>query len=489
MLAAQDGYFTQPSREAASALRHRWVAAMALVAVHALLIVSLLLVHAAVKATSAPAVSSGVAGLGQELLDMPQRIEDVLEAAVEDAEDNEPGLTAEQRQARDRDKAATGPAAAAPAAAAAAEAEPVDTGVGDLQREPGASGAAASAAGTQAGAADGAQGLAQGGQQPKEVAAERGQGRRLLGASLGPQVPVDSRSVDEAWLVASQGTSGPSAAVAAPCADDPVRAVVLQQRLPSGIAAAPALASLSLRSFAGDLGALKDASAAAAAPAGGAASPAGGLGSAEDGGRAMRLYATTPVDAAAVCNDGSPGAFYRRPGIGDGADKCAAALSSAGQFQWPVCFGWSRCMRCGCSGPHRLLWHRASLGCCLWLMTAELPGVCESLHPEPQTDLIAAQMCAQVGDRRNGAGPRARARRAREPLKPYKHTNLLPWCAQVGDPLPGRRMVLGRALVRDALGEHAVPDVHACAAAGHQRHSACGRPARRGPAGARMPCF
>ena len=293
---------------------------MALVAVHALLIVSLLLVHAAVKATSVPAASSGVAGLEQQLLDMPQRIEDVLEAAVEDAEDNEPGLTAEQRQARDRDKAATGPAAAA-------EAEPVHTGVGDLQREPGATGAAAAAAGAQAGAADSAQGVGQGEQQAEEAAAERGQGRRLLGASLGPQVPADSRSVDEAWLVASQGASAPAAAAAAPCADDPVRAVVLQQRLPDGAAAAPALAAMSLGSFAGDLGTSKDASAAAAAPASGAASPAGGLGSgsAEDGGRAMRLYATTSVDAAAVCNDGSPGAFYHRPGVGDGADKCAAA--------------------------------------------------------------------------------------------------------------------------------------------------------------------
>ena len=335
---AQDGYFTQPSREAASALRHRWVAAMALVAVHALLIVSLLLVHAAVKATSVPAVSSGVAGLEQQLLDMPQRIEDVLEAAVEDAEDNEPGLTAEQRQARDRDKAASGPAAAA----SASKAEPVDTGVGDLQQQPGAAGAAAVAAGAQAGAADGAQGLAQGEQQAEDAAAERGQGRRLLRASLGPQVPADSRSVDEAWLGASQGASGPAAAAAAPCADDPVRAVVLQQRLHSSVAAAPALASMSLRSFAGDLGASVDSSAAAAAPAGGAAPPAGelGSGSAEDGGRVMRLYATTPVDAAAVCNDGSPGAFYHRPGIGDGADKCVAALIRAvARTGLPALFG------------------------------------------------------------------------------------------------------------------------------------------------------
>ena len=168
---------------------------MALVAIHALLIVSLLLVHAAVKATSVPAVSGGVAGLEQQLLEMPQRIEDVLEAAVEDAEDNEPGLTAEQRQARDRDKAATGPAAAA-------EAEPVGTGAGDPQREPGAAGAAAVAAGTQAGAADGAQGLGQGAQQPKEAAAaERGQGRRLLGAGLGPPGPCGTaaRSTRRGW--------------------------------------------------------------------------------------------------------------------------------------------------------------------------------------------------------------------------------------------------------------------------------------------------
>ena len=74
----QDGYFQQPQREAASSLRHRWVAAMALVVVHALLIVSLLLVHAAVKATSVAAASGG-AGLREELLDMPQAIENVIE--------------------------------------------------------------------------------------------------------------------------------------------------------------------------------------------------------------------------------------------------------------------------------------------------------------------------------------------------------------------------------------------------------------------------
>ena len=369
---AQDGYFTQPSREAASALRHRWVAAMALVAVHALLIVSLLLVHAAVKATSVPAVSGGVAGLEQQLLEMPQRIEDVLEAAVEDAEDNEPGLTAEQRQARDRDKAATGPAAAA-------EAEPVDTGKGDPQREPGAAGAAASAAGTQAGAADSAQGVGQGEQQAEEVAAEGGQGRRLLGASLSPEAPVDSRSVDEAWLVASQGASTPGAAAAAPCADEPVRAIVLQQRRPNGAAAAPALASLSLRSFAGDLGGSKDAAAAAAAPAGGAAPLVAGLGSgsAEDGGRVMRLYATTPVDAAAVCNDGSPGAFYHRPGVGDGADKCAAAPSPAVPLNDLFSQRWSGACCASALSHMGCLEHRAPLGCCLWLAQAwraEVPG-------------------------------------------------------------------------------------------------------------------
>ena len=54
---------------------------------------------------------------------MPQRIEEVLEAAVEDAEDNEPGLTAEQRQARDRDKAATGPASGAAAQGRAGRAQ------------------------------------------------------------------------------------------------------------------------------------------------------------------------------------------------------------------------------------------------------------------------------------------------------------------------------------------------------------------------------
>ena len=318
----QDGYFAQPSRESASALRHRWVAAMALVAVHALLIVSLLLVHAAVKATSVPAASSAAAGLAQELLDMPQRIEDVLEAAVEDAEDNEPGLTADQRQARDRDKAAAGPASAA--AAAVGEADTVDTGAGNVHSEPGAAGAAASAAGTQAGAADGAQGSGQGKQQAEEAAAERGQGRRLLEASLGPQVLVDRRSTDDAWLMASQGASGPPAATAAPCAEDPGHAAVQQQNYASVLAAAPVLASLSLGSFAGNLGAANHAFAAAAPPAGGAAPLAAGLGSgsAEDGGRVMRLYTTTTVDAAAVCNDGSPGAFYHRPGVGDGADKC-----------------------------------------------------------------------------------------------------------------------------------------------------------------------
>ncbi|KAK9839253.1 hypothetical protein WJX81_004396 [Elliptochloris bilobata] len=187
----RDGYFQQPTREAASALRHRWLAAMALVAVHALLVVSLLLVHAAVKATSVPAASSA-GGLGQELLDMPQRIESVLEAAVDDAVDDEPGLIAEQRQARDRDKPAAGPSSF-PAEDATGDTKGVEVGAGDLREEQ--------------------------------------------------------------------------------AADDATEPILDP-----------------------DVGAVK-------------------------GSATVKEYATTAVDAAAVCNDGSPGAFYHRPGVGDGADK------------------------------------------------------------------------------------------------------------------------------------------------------------------------
>ena len=54
---------------------------------------------------------------------------------------------------------------------------------------------------------------------------------------------------------------------------------------------------------------------------------------------------------------------------------------------------------------------------------------------------------------------------------------------QVGHSLPGRRLVLGRSVVRSALGEHALPHVFAAAAARDLRHSACGRPTGRGSAG------
>ena len=153
----------------------------------------------------------------------------------------------------------------------------------------------------------------------------------------------------------------------------------------------------------------------------------------------MRLYATTAVDAAAVCNDGSPGAFYHRPGVGDGADKCAAALSRAVPLNELFIVTVVRCMLCGCIEPHGLL----------------------------ETELRWAAAC---GSPRHGEQKYLGQKSETQGQK-------LTMAVQVGDPFSGRRMVLGRALVRDALGEHAVPDVHPGAAAGDQRHRARGRPA------------
>ena len=35
----------------------------------------------------------------------------------------------------------------------------------------------------------------------------------------------------------------------------------------------------------------------------------------------MQLYKVSHVDPLAICNDGSSGAYYHRPGVGDGATR------------------------------------------------------------------------------------------------------------------------------------------------------------------------
>jgi len=296
---AQDGYFQQPQREAGGALRHRWLAAMALVAVHALLIASLLLVHAAVKATSVPSPSHAT-GLAEELLEMPARIEGVLEAAVDDAVDDEPGLSAEARLALDR-------AAAAPAAGAGGGAGAGAAGGGEGL-------GAAAEAGEESGAA--------------EAAAEAGAGAAASDAGATEQAGDDG---EQGQTRRGRDVLQAAATTAAPCAKvstlaGPVRGSA------GGAAAAPAIASLSLADAeegaggaAGGASPSPQGGAAASAPQGGAAAsapPAASAG-AVGGGRVMRLYAATAADPLAVCNDGSPGAFYHRPGAGAGADKCA----------------------------------------------------------------------------------------------------------------------------------------------------------------------
>jgi hypothetical protein len=37
----------------------------------------------------------------------------------------------------------------------------------------------------------------------------------------------------------------------------------------------------------------------------------------------MKLYKVDHIDNLAVCNDGSPGIYYHRPGAKDGSNKCA----------------------------------------------------------------------------------------------------------------------------------------------------------------------
>lgn len=45
----------------------------------------------------------------------------------------------------------------------------------------------------------------------------------------------------------------------------------------------------------------------------------------------------TLVDPLALCNDGSPGYFYFRPGTGNGTNKCAPAAAAACQQAIRVC--------------------------------------------------------------------------------------------------------------------------------------------------------
>lgn len=160
------------------------------------------------------------------------------------------------------------------------------------------------------------------------------------------------RATDGTWLEASPTLPYPSqgvslahsgAAAPPPCSGD-MRAGPLPTQpftKPSTVAA-PALASLSLAGAEADPSpdGARGVSLQADAPAGQRSSstpdthpnPTGRAparaaategAAAEDGGRVMRMYQTTVVDPAAVCNDGSPGAFYHRSGVGDGADKCA----------------------------------------------------------------------------------------------------------------------------------------------------------------------
>lgn len=57
-----------------------------------------------------------------------------------------------------------------------------------------------------------------------------------------------------------------------------------------------------------------------------------------DAGReSMQLHNVSHIDELAICNDGSPGAYYHRPGIGDGATRrvtCMHRLCTA-QSAWP----------------------------------------------------------------------------------------------------------------------------------------------------------
>ena len=188
-------------------------------------------------------------------------------------------------------------------------------------------------------------------------AADAGSGGKAAGdlAALtrrGRDVLQSHRATDGTWLEASPTlpypSQGLSLAHSGPAAPPPCSGDMRAGPPPTQLftkplaAAAPALASLSLAgaeadpspdgargvslqadAFAGQRSSSSPdthpnptgrAPARAAAPEGAAA---------EDSGRVMRMYQTTVDDPAAVCNDGSPGAFYHRSGVGDGADKCA----------------------------------------------------------------------------------------------------------------------------------------------------------------------
>ena len=188
-------------------------------------------------------------------------------------------------------------------------------------------------------------------------AADAGAGVKAAGelealTRRGRDVLQSHRATDDTWLKASPSLPYPSqgvslahsgAAAPPPCSGDMRAGPPPTEPFTKPLTvAAPALASLSLAGAEADpspdgaRGITRQADAPAGqrsssnpdtnpnptgrAPAR-AAAPEGAA--AEDGGRVMRMYQTTVVDPAAVCNDGSPGAFYHRSGVGDGADKCA----------------------------------------------------------------------------------------------------------------------------------------------------------------------
>lgn len=133
----------------------------------------------------------------------------------------------------------------------------------------------------------------------------------------------------------------------------------------------------------------------------------------------MQLHTVTHVDQLAVCNDGSPGAYYHRNGAVDNSTRYATRE----QVIW------------------RAVPSQGGLHC-----------TCDPADREPETQSKSTSFLEQEVTESSLVQKEATG-------DVTGHRSL-----QVGDPLPGRRLVLGQPIVRSAQRQHSLPHVHISAA-------------------------
>ncbi len=54
----------------------------------------------------------------------------------------------------------------------------------------------------------------------------------------------------------------------------------------------------------------------------------------------MQLYTVAHIDPLAICNDGSPGAYYHRPGTEDGSTRCLLLNVASASLSLPQSSAW-----------------------------------------------------------------------------------------------------------------------------------------------------